>query len=283
MLRDKNYAVRVAIDANPGREAHLLAPSGLSSPHGQCISINVEGGDVREIFEDGTGQVSLIVTPDAPTITLTYSFEPASAPYPTGIFEPMTSKYTRATDALLNEAREIAPNLAGEARQRAIAVATAQRFTYGHAKTRFNDGCDEVPALGCSIVEGSCVDINTYFIASLRAAGFDAGYAVGPFFPAEKTAPDGIASCNDMHCWVITRADDHVLEWDIAHHLKLGSREIAPSPNPKPGFRFAIGHSMGLNFQELGITDLKLLNDPVWVDQKGQISSSDAQISCAPT
>ena len=58
---------------------------------------------------------------------------------------------------------------------------------------------------------------------------------------------------------------------DIAHHLKLGTMEICCGLNPKPGARVAVGHSMGLDFPELGIEAMKLLAEPVWVDGKGDV------------
>jgi len=281
MIQGQTYTVSVTVKAVES-DLRLLAPTGLSSPHGECNRFNVAGGEAETVIEDGSGQQVALIKPNAPIITIEYGFEPHSRAYPETIFTPLTSRYTAAAEALIEEARAIAPELSRKARQRAIAAATAERFTYGHAERRFNEGYDEVPALGCGVVEGSCVDINTYFLASLRAAGFQAGYVVGPFFPAEKIAEDGSGWCNDMHCWVISRDGDDILEWDIAHHLKIGTREIAPSPNPKPGLRFAVGHSMGLNFPALGIVDLKLLSDPVWVDDTGRIVPSSAEISCTP-
>ena len=107
------------------------------------------------------------------------------------------------------EVEAFAGQYAGFDRAVAVACATAERFTYGHPETRFNDGLNEVPALGCGLTEGSCVDINTYFIAALRAAGIEAGYVTGVFFPAEKGD-----HCDDGHCWVVTRIDGETREWE---------------------------------------------------------------------
>jgi hypothetical protein len=161
-----------------------------------------------------------------------------------------------------------------EAMKRAAIVNdVAAKFTYGHPATKFYDGHDEIPSLGCGVTEGSCVDINAYLIASLRAAGFEAGYMTGYFFPEEKQG-----RCNDMHCWVITRHDDSVLEWDIAHHLKLGTRQIGSGLNPKPGSRVALAHSMGLDFPSAGVSTLKLLAEPVWIGENGRIEKADVTI-----
>jgi arylsulfatase A-like enzyme len=86
----------------------------------------------------------------------------------------------------------------------------------------------------------------------------EAGYATGFFFPADKRD-----HCEDGHCWVVTRIDGATQEWDIAHHLKLGTRTVAPGLNPKPGFRAACFHSMGLDFPSEGVTGLKALIEPI--------------------
>ncbi len=248
-----------SVDVTLAAEAQLyIAPAGIDTPQASCLGCTVEGGAVRAMIEPGTGQKILAITPRAAELRFHYTYDARAGAYPEAMFRPMPSRFTRAAEALLAEARAIAPDAPPRARARAIACATAERFTYGHPETRFNDGCDEIPALGCGMAEGSCVDINTYFIAALRAAGIEAGYAVGYFFPAEKGD-----HCEDAHCWVVTRIDGETAEWDIAHHLKLGTRDIHPGLNPKPGFRAAVGHSMGLAVPELGIADLKLLSEPV--------------------
>ncbi|MFZ5965441.1 transglutaminase domain-containing protein [Thalassococcus sp. BH17M4-6] len=67
-----------------------------------------------------------------------------------------------------------------------------------------------MPYRSCGLTSGSCTDINTYLVASLRAAWFEAGYAYGYFFPQDS---GGVT--HDMHCWVVTHFGGHVLEWDI--------------------------------------------------------------------
>lgn len=138
-----------------------------------------------------------------------------------------------------------------------IACAVAQRVDCGHPDRRFHDGHDDaLPALGCDRGTGSCVDINMYFLVALRAAGIEAGYVTGAFFPAEKGD-----WCGANHCWVVTRTEDGVQEWDIAHHLKMGPRAIAPELNPKPGFRVALSQGLGLQSPAGGV--IKRLSTPV--------------------
>ncbi len=210
------------------------------------------------------------MAPVGPEVAVTFRFDAPAGPYPDAMFVPNPSRFTRFADDLVAEIKPVAGHLTGTGRARAVACHVAERFTYGHTEHRFNDGFDVVPALGCGTTEGSCVDINTYFIAALRAAGIEAGYVTGFFFPDEKAG-----TCEDGHCWVVTRIDGETHEWDIAHHLKLGTRDIRPGLNPKPGRRFACFHSMGLDFPDLDIEGLKALIEPVAVAD-GRIIAFDA-------
>jgi hypothetical protein len=236
----------------------VLVPTGLTTPEASVTGLGVSGGQTRMILEATTGQPVLDLVPEAETLTVTWRFSKVGGDWPEGLFTAHPSRHTRAAEALLTEVAAIAPHLDGVERATAIARATAERFTYGHPEKRFTDGLDEIPALGCDIAVGSCVDINTYFLAALRGAGFEAGYVTGFFFPEEKQG-----RCDDGHCWVVTRIDGDMQAWDIAHHLKQGTRDIRPALNPKPGFRAACFHGMGLVFPDLGLEDVKALIEPI--------------------
>jgi hypothetical protein len=174
----------------------------------------------------------------------------------------------------VRDARRIADEApGGHAAIAAIVNDTAEKFTYGHPLTKYYDGQEEIPHLGCGLTEGSCVDINTYLIAALRSAGFEAGYVTGYFFPAEKNG-----CCEDMHCWVVTRHAGAVLEWDIAHHLKMGTRDICCGPNPIPGSRVTVAHSMGLDFPQAGIAGIKLISELVWLTSDGGTAHANLDI-----
>ncbi|MEC9343679.1 MAG: transglutaminase-like domain-containing protein [Pseudomonadota bacterium] len=259
--------VSVTIDHAGGPGGHLLAPVGIPAPDRTPAGFAVAGGSHELVF-DQSGQAAALIRPSkAAPLTLTYTFRPGGTCYPEAMFAHRDNRYTRAGEGVASEARRIAGRARdGHAAIGAIVNAVADKFSYGHPEHRFNEGFDEVPHLSCGLTEGSCVDINTYLIASLRAAGFDAGYVTGYFFPAEKNG-----RCDDMHCWVVTRHHGVVLEWDIAHHMKLGKRPVCCGLNPKPGERVAIGHSMGLDFPELSIADMKLLAEPVWLDSDGKV------------
>ncbi|MBC7285548.1 transglutaminase-like domain-containing protein [Hoeflea sp.] len=247
------YAVEIAV---AGNEGPILAPSGLSSAASACTGCTVTGGSERRLTEATTGQEALLVTPEADKVAFCHGFSGQPAAYPEAIFQPAPSRYTRAAEALVDEARQLAGQ--GDALERAIRLArgVAEKFTYAHPEARFNEGFDHVPHLGCGLTEGSCVEIHTYLLASFRAAGIEAGYVVGIYFREDGSSAGG-------HCWVVTRIGGATQEWDVSHFLRIGRRDIGPAPNPKGGFRVPVGHSMGLSLRELGVAELKFLSEPV--------------------
>ncbi|AMY70580.1 transglutaminase-like domain-containing protein [Frigidibacter mobilis] len=247
------YAVEITV---AGTEGQILAPVGLTSAASACMGCTVTGGSVRRLTETTTGQEVLLVTPEAAEVVFCYGYSGVPAAYPEAIFHPAPSRFTRAAEALIEEAQQLAGQ--GDALERAtrLARAVAERFTYGHPEVRFNDGFDHIPHLGCGLTEGSCVDIHTYLIASFRASGIEAGYVVGIYFREDGSSSGG-------HCWAVTRIGGATQEWDIAHFLRIGRRDISPALNPRGGFRAPVGHSMGLALPEIGVEELKLLSEPM--------------------
>lgn len=267
--------VTVTVAPLEGRTGKLLVPVGLPTPHQLPVGFEVSGGDIALTGEETTGQIAAVVTPESDTpVEVRYAYREKGPGYPDALFHPRRNRYTSAAQELVFDAINIADAQAdGHAAIQALVNAAAEKFRYAHPEVRFNEGCDEVPYLACGLTEGSCVDINTYLIASLRAAGFEAGYVTGYFFPEEKNG-----CCDDMHCWVVTRHDGVVLEWDIAHHLKMDTREICCGLNPKPGDRVAVAHSMGLTFPDLGMTCEKLIGEPAWVGIDGRLEKAEVTI-----
>ncbi|OJJ10868.1 hypothetical protein BKI51_13240 [Alphaproteobacteria bacterium AO1-B] len=268
--------VTVQPDQEHGRK--LLVPTGIPTPHQTPISFKVEGGTVELSGEVSTGQMAALISPEeGKPVTVSYAYTDGGSSYPEAMFQPRLNRFTRAANELVDDVRGLVDSSKdGHAAIEAIVNAVAEKFHYGHPEVRFNDGLDEVPYISCGLTEGSCVDINTYLIACLRAAGLEAGYVYGYFFPEEKNG-----TCVDGHCWVVTRHEGVVLEWDIAHHLKLGTREICCGLNPKPGHRVATAHSMGLSFPTLGIHETKLLGEPAWISSDGKLASADLDIRCS--
>ncbi|MEM5585285.1 MULTISPECIES: transglutaminase-like domain-containing protein [unclassified Roseibium] len=268
-------AVTVTVAPHEERGRKLLVPVGLPTPHRMTAGFEVSGGRMSLTGESTTGQMAALVAPQGDeTLALRYTYMSGGHGYPDAVFMPHRNRYTQAARELVFDAINIAdaqPD--GHAAIQALVNAAAEKFRYAHPDVRFNDGCEEVPYLACGLTEGSCVDINTYLIASLRAAGYEAGYITGYFFPQEKNG-----SCEDGHCWVVTRHNGVVLEWDIAHHLKMGTREICCGLNPKPGDRVAVAHSMGLTFPAAGIVGVKLINEPAWISHEGRLEKAEVTI-----
>ncbi len=247
------YGVDITVT---GTQGPIFAPAGLSSPAMVCLGCTVTGGSVHHLTEASSGQTVLLVTPDAAEVTFRYDYANQPGAYPEAIFHPAASRHTKAAQALCDEAVQTAGD--GDALTRAIRVArgVAEKFVYGHPQAKYYDGFDHVPHLASGLTEGSCVDIHTYLLASLRAIGVEAGYVTGYFFPE-----GGV--CTSGHCWAVTRIDGAVQEWDISHFLQIERRDVGPALNPKGGFRVPVGHSMGLSLPELGVQDLKLLVEPM--------------------
>lgn len=221
--------------------------------------------------EPGSRQDILIVRAEADWITFRYRFLSTPGRYPDPMFDPAPSRHTRAAAGLVEDARRLAGDGDDLVRAIRLASAVAGKFTYGHPETRFTDGHDHVPHLTCGLTEGSCVDIHTYFVASLRAAGIETGYLVGYVFP-----DGGPASA---HCWVATRIGGEIQEWDISHELQLGRRDVTPALNPKGGFRLPVGHSMGLSLPGSPDADLKLLVEPMALAPDGPVRFSGRRIT----
>lgn len=274
--------VEVVAADPPEAGSMLLAPAGMASALGAVAGLAVEGGAIREtLCELETGQPAALIAPTgAAPLRLRYRFAPAPAPapeeprYPEAAFRPRRNRHTEPAEDLAAASRGISAAVGGgEAGIAALVAEARARFTYAHPETRFNDGADLVPWLGCGVAPGSCVDINTYLVASLRAAGFEAAYLYGYFFPEE-----GGGRTRDMHCWVATRHAGRTLDWDVAHHIKAGLDPVRPALNPRPGRRVALGHSMGHRYAVgRGEIALKLLAEPVWITPDGRVHDTAPQ------
>lgn len=248
----------------------LMAPAGITTRHDTVNSASVKGARiVNVLMEPELGLGALLLEAEGESVQLVHRVSPAppTAAYPESAFVPRRNRYTEASDELAFASREIAAAAGGGlAGIKALVAEAESRFTYAHPEIRFNDGTERVPYLSCGLTPGSCIDIHTYLVASLRAAGFEAGYVYGYFFSQER---GGLT--NDMHCWVITRHNGEILEWDVAHHMKAGLGKTRPCLNPRPGHRVAFGHSLGHRYttgQGQSI-DLKLLAGPLALSDAG--------------
>lgn len=258
--------------AEPGDDP-VLAPTGVTTPGEAVTRLEVTGGEIAAAAtEPELGLGAVLIRPRGGPLALHYRVEPAPAgsTYPEAAFRPRATRYTTAAAELAAASRAIAEAAgSGAAGIRALVAEAEARFAYDHPDKRFNDGMDDVPYLSCGLTPGSCVDINTYLVASLRAAGYEAAYLYGYFFPEERR---GVTF--DGHCWVVTRHQGEVLEWDIAHHIKADLGPTRPGLNPRPGERVAVTHSMGHRYAlpERDVA-LKLLGEPLRLPAGGTAES----------
>lgn len=249
----------------------ILAPTGTSTRYQAVTQLTVTGGQITAVAtEADLGLGAVLIAPDGHgPVRLHYAVADSAHAYgyPEAAFRPRDTRHTRAAVALTDASRAIMQEAGGgRAGIEALVAEAEARFEYGHPKNRFTDGLDAVPYLSCGLTPGSCVDINTYLVASLRAAGYEAAYLYGYFFPQERGG-----MTDDGHCWVATRYQGEILEWDIAHHIKAGLGPTRPGLNPRPGERVAVTHSMGHHY-ELGDRNacLKLLGGPMRIPKEGE-------------
>lgn len=247
--------------------ARVLAPTGCATPHSHVRETSLEGGRIAAVLPEPELSLSAaLIEAEGGPLTLTYRVGGPGAPYPEAAFAPRMNRFTAAADQLAEAARAAAAEAGGgRAAIEAMVREAEARFAYAHPEVRFNEGHEAVPYLACGTTPGSCVDINTYLVASLRAAGIEAAYFYGYFFPEAKGG-----RTEDGHCWVVTRAGGEVLEWDIAHHIKAGLGPTQPGLNPRPGRRVAVTHSMGHAYADPDLPPLiKLLGEPMALDGRG--------------
>lgn len=210
-------------------------------------------------------------------VRIAFTFDLGDFDAPAWVWAGQDNAHTRPSPGLEAEARRLVAGAATERDAlRRLVADTVEHFGYGHVDARFNDGCAEVP-LVCGLATGSCVDINTYLLASARAVGLTGQYVAGYWFHPEKTATA------DMHCWLAFAPDGALEFWDVAHGLKwadtLGAR-VEAGLNPAGGRRVAMSCGRGLAFDSpLGPVEISHFSEPFWLTPDGRQSRPDLGIA----
>ncbi len=158
----------------------------------------------------------------------------------------------------------------------------ANEFSYLHHEDELN----RVP-LVCTHLAGDCLDINTALMKLLLIEKIPSAYYIGLFFEDENNQehPATFPSIDDWHCWVSTLSDDkkHVLDWDIAHHLKRNISPVAASLNPVHGIRVALSSGRDLQFDYQGNTiNISHLGAPLWLLNNGNTQQAKFSSTLAP-
>jgi hypothetical protein len=187
-------------------------------------------------------------------------------------WQPIHSRYSTPSAEL----RDAVTDMVKDAPDQQAAVDmlvdfTASLFDYDHPKARFCDGKDEVPLL-MTLTKGSCTDINTFLLSSLYATGIPATYYAGYFFQDGKPR-----QTSGFHCWISTQAEGRHRDWDIAHHIKNGTRDIKDGLNPVPGERVALSYARGLRF-DVGGAEVQFTHFayPYWIFADGSYEPAKA-------
>ncbi len=247
----------------------LIVPLGIDTEFQRFQACEVpKGWVVTIVAEPRTGQRAAVLQPPDPAsrARIVQTFSSAGSALSDDAFLPEGTALATAAAELATEARSIAARAGGGlAGIAAIVADTNDRFAYGELPLteRWYHGQGAVPIVACTA--GNCIDINTYLMASLRAANYQAAYLTCYFFDDN---PDGIAS--GMHCWVRTRHDGVIQDWDIAHFKKVGRSDISAMMNPVPGQRFALAYGRDHVYPWRGF-DIRLPTPsrPMWVRKDG--------------
>jgi hypothetical protein len=262
-------SIRLEIAAAPSGvdPAGLLVPIPPDTLHQQLASFehSAEPTAIRCQACDSEQGALFVPASAAPHATFEFYFKKADGGWPARHFEPAVNQYVAAAPELVEGIRQLTIGASGEREKltRIIAL-TASLFEYDHPPVKFYEGKDAIPLL-TQLTKGSCVDINTFLMSALYSIGIPAAYYSGCFFEDGKPP-----TAHQSHCWVSTYTDGEQQDWDIAHHIMVGRREVKPSLNPKPGTRLAMSCGRGLKFR-LGERDVWLphLGYPFWVLANG--------------
>ena len=243
----------------------LIVPLGIDTEFQRLEHVDLpEGWRASILREDRSGQLAALLTPphpDAPA-RLRHVLSDRPGTLPDAAWQPEPDARRRAAEDLAQDARRIAQDAGGgRPGLEAIVLDTAARFTYGaiEGPERWYTGHDAIPAVACAV--GDCIDINTYLVAALRTAGYDTAYLTCYFFDDD---PNGIAA--GMHCWVRTRLEGRIEDWDIAHFKKVGRADVHAALNPVPGTRVVLAHGRDHLYRWQGLEiRLHIPSRPNWV------------------
>ena len=267
------HAISVTVQPSPDPEATLLMPAGYDDGHGRPGALAQENCARHELLvADYLEQPALELWPERQgvPVTVRYGFEPFTRPLSARIWQGQRNRYTQASAALAAEIRESVDTARPVRDQiRQLIDKAEELFSYGHGDGRFYDGQETVPMV-CGTTRGSCVDINTWLLAAAGVLDIPVQYVAGYWFHPDRTYT------HDMHCWLLFRAGEEVIHWDLAHHLKWGVQGRGPGRDPAGGRRVAMSVGRGLGFATShGNVTISHFSEPVWLHRDGTMDRSE--------
>lgn len=268
-MTDRTLTVTLTDTAADNDAIALIAPLGIDTTFQRFVSFEPpKDWTVTILSEPRCGVRAALLEPPHPEAkaVLRHVFSLQEGADPANAYETEGTRLAAAASDLAAESRGISEAAGGGlAGMQALVQDTADRFDYEGegAVDRYYEGAPGVPLVACAA--GNCIDINTYLIAALRAAGFEACYFTGYFFDEE---PDRIPS--GMHCWVRARHGDIVRDWDITHFKKTGQTAIEAGLNPVAGQRFALSFGRDHAYRWNGMTlSVPTPSRPQWISKQG--------------
>ena len=235
----------LSLDAPVAEAGLYIAPVAPDTPNQRVLATEFEGvAPVAMVRAGNSGQAAWLCRLAVGAVPrIRYRFAEDGGAWPEWAFQPAGTRFDVASDALAAELAEGVPGGLAAARVPALMQFVAERFQYGKRPRYLGDDGDAMPALGCDLNTGTCVDMHTVGVAALRAIGVEAVYVIGGFVYAGKDDyPTG-------HCWLNLRAAGASHHYDISHHVEYGLGPVTPALNPMPGRRFALGLGRGLVFE----------------------------------
>jgi hypothetical protein len=235
----------LALDGPAIRSGMFIAPVAPDTPDQCVLATEFDGvAPLAMVKATNSGQMAwLCRLEEGATPRIRYRFAEDGGTWPAWAFHPAGSRFDLASAGLAAEVAEGVPPGPPAVRVPALMQFVADRFQYGKRARYLGDDLDAMPALGCDLNTGTCVDMHTLAVAALRTMGIEAVYAIGGFvYAGMETYPTG-------HCWLNLRAVGAPHHYDISHHVEYGLGAVTPALNPKPGRRFALGLGRGLVFE----------------------------------
>jgi len=183
----------ISIELTDCAETHeavaLIVPLGIETEFQEFQTLEAPAGwSTTIVAEARTGLHAAVLVPPTRTARarLLHTFTSPGSALSAEAYLPENTAVTTAAADLANEARSIASRAGGGlAGISAIVADTSARFEYGQVpmEQRWYYGQDSVPIVACTA--GNCIDINTYLVAALRAADYEAAYITCYFFDDE--------------------------------------------------------------------------------------------------
>lgn len=263
----------LTLDAPLEQGGTYIAPVAPDTPDQRVLATEFHGfaplGMVRATNSGQAAWLCRLEAGAAPRIR--YRFAAEGGAWPEWAFHPAGTRFDVASAALAGEVADSVAAGPPAARVPAVMQFVADRFQYGKRARYLGDDQAAMPALGCDLQTGTCVDMHTVGVAALRAIGIEAVYVIGGFvYAGKENFPTG-------HCWLNLRAVGAAHHYDISHHVEYGLGAVTPSLNPKPGRRFALGLGRGLVFEgDGGAVEIPSLSGWYALDGRGKMKTVGA-------